>query len=827
MLRLSHLRLARPLLDHEARGISPMPQALRRLVRPFRRRPGVALVVIATLGLGIGATTTVFSVVNGVLLRPLPYPEAERLVAVFTHETKRGARRNPSSPADFFEWRAASQSLEGWTGAHPWAPVLTGRGQPEPIPALKATPELFDLLRQEAALGTVFRAADPEGDRDVVVLGHRLWSQRFGADPGIVGQSLTLDGKPHTVIGVAPAGFEFPPFWATGAQMWAPLRLGAEAAANHSRFLRLFARLKPGAAFDQARVELETVTRRLAKEPPRSKSGMDVTVERLHEPVVSRVRPALFVLFGAVALVLLIACANVASVLLAHGLSREREIALRAALGAGRARLVGQLLLESVSLAAVGGLLGLWLAVLGTDALKALAPADLPRLDEVTVDARVLGFGFGLSMLVGALAGLLPALRASRSDVAAALKQGERTVGSGRHRAHDLLVVSELAVALVLLVGAGLLTRTALGLLQRTPGFATEGVLTMAVSFAGSPHYKEDRQAPFFDEVLRRVREVPGVAEAGLVNHVPIAGDNWGSSFAVEGQAHPADDVPSATFRVASPGYPKALGIPIVRGRDFGPEDRAGSGAVVLVNQSLAERYWPGQDPVGQRIRQGGAASTLPWATVIGVLGDTRQEGLLEPIRPEIVYPYTQNPVAWFANTSLVLQVRSASGPIVEAVKAAVWAVDPNLPVTQIRGMDAVLREHVAPQRFNAMVLGGFALGALVLAGVGIYGATSYAVSLRTQEIGVRMALGANRGEVFGMVIRRSALLGVLGAALGVAGALALSRLLTSLVHGVGPNDPATLAAATATLLLTSLGACAAPALRASRVDPLEALRQD
>ena len=806
--------------------MSDVGRAVRQSLRQIRRRPAVALLVILTLTLGIGASTAIFTVVSGVLLRPLPYHESGRLVALFTHEIPKGERRNPTSPADFFGWRKGGQSLEDMTAAHPWSPVLTGSGQPEPISGLKATASLFRLLKAKAALGRTFDAREDSGE-DVVVLGHRLWQRRFGGDAAIVGRSLTLDGKPHTVLGVMPPDFRFPPFWATNAEMWSPLRLTAQDQSNHSRFLRIFGRLRPGASLTQSRAELEVVARRLTEARPASNAGIAVNVEALHEPVVSQVRPALLMLLGAVVLVLLVACANVTSLLLAQGASREKEMAIRAALGAGRGRLIVQSLAESVSLAVLGGLCGLWLAAVGVDALRLLSPAGFPRLEEIALDRRIVAFDLLLSVLAGIVSGLAPALRRSRSDLTTALKQGDRLAAAGRHRLHDLLVMGEFALALVLLIGAGLMTRSFVKLLEPQPGFRTDGVLTMTVSFSGSPLGEAAKQTPFLDELLSRVRAVPGVDAAALVNHLPVAGDTWGVAFTVEGQTHPPDEPPNAVFRVATRDYLRSLGIPLLRGRDFTDDDRAQAAGVVLVNRALARRYWPDGDPVGRRIRQGGAESQAPWCTIVGVVGDTRQADLVEPVRPEILFPYAQNPVAWYRAATLVVGTHAEPSSLAEPVKAQVWAIDPDLPITHVQSMSQVLSEAVAQERYNAFLLGLFALTALLLAAGGIYGVMAYTVSLRTREIGVRMAIGAGAGSVFKMVVGRGLALSGSGCAAGLLAALGLSRVLSGMVHGVSLTDPTTFAGVAIGLLSVSFAACALPALRAARFDPLTALRRD
>jgi putative ABC transport system permease protein len=800
---------------------------VQQTVRSLSRRPGFVATVVLTLGVGIGASTAVFSVVNGILLRPLPYREADRLVALFTHEIRRGQKRNPSSPADFLEWRRQSRTLEDLTAAHPWSPVLTGRGQPEPIPGLKATPGLFALLRAEAAQGQVWDDTGAmRSQEDVVVLSHALWQRRFGSDPRIVGQTLVLDGKLYVVAGVMPPSFRFPPFWMVGAEMWAPLRLTAQDEANTSRFLRVFARLRRGAGLAQARSEMDLVGRRLAETQPEEHAGTEIGVEALQEPVVSRVRPALWALLGAVSFVLLIAGANVMSLLMARGLGREKEVVLRAALGAGRGRLLGLLLTETLALSLLGGVLGLFLTGLGIQALRLAGPSDIPRLHEIDWDGRVLAFGLLLSLATGLVSGLAPASRALRADLTTALKRGERMAGSSRHPLHDALVVAQFALAVVLLVGAGLLTKSFLRLLHPEPGFRAEGLLTMNLVLSGSPLAEPARQGMLFEQVLEGARRVPGVVDAALVNHLPVAGDSWGTRFSIEGLAA-THDPPAATFRVATPGYLSTMGIRLVRGRPFTSDDRPDSPRVVLVNETLARLYWPGGGGVGRRMRQGGPESTEPWLTVVGIVADTAQSSLTEPVQAEMVFPYSQNPVAWYKSTTLVVQTQSDPLAVADAVERQLWAIAPDLPLTQVRSMRQVLTEAVSQERFAALLLGGFAMSALFLASMGMYGVMAYVVRSRAREIGIRMALGARASGVFGRVLGRGLVLSGAGAALGLLGALAATRLLSAWLLGVSPTDPAVFGAVLLVLLLVSALACAVPARRAARLDPLVLLRDE
>jgi putative ABC transport system permease protein len=796
-------------------------QAQRRL----RRTPGVSVVAVLTLAVGIGATTAVFSVVDHVLLRPLAYRDARRLVALFRHETTRGERRDPTSPSDFGEWRRASRSIEQMTAAHPWSPVLTGRGAPEVLPALKTTPALFDLLGVEPALGRAFHEG---GSGEEVVLSHALWARRFGGDPAIVGQPLILDGRAHVVSAVMPRGFEFPPFWATGAEMWVPLVFTEPQQRSHDGYLRVFGRLRPNATLAQARAEMDVVARRLAAEWPRTNAAADVTVEPLQEPVVSRARPALLVLAGAVGLVLLIACVNVATLLLAQELARERDTALRAALGASRGRLVRQWLVEAAVLALPGAVVGLLLARGGVALLPAVAPAGLPRLGEVEVDLRVAAFGAALAFATALLAGLLPALRGSRGDVAALLKAGERgATGRGRHRLHRALVVVELAMAVVLLVGAGLLGRSFLRLLHPDAGFRPEGLLTFTLSLSGSPQAERERRPAFLDALLETVRTVPDAESAAFVNHLPIGGDTWRLGVTVEGRpAADEADAPRAIVRTATAGYARTMGLPIVRGRALEDGDTATSEPVVLVNEAFARRHLEGGEAIGARIKLDRVEAETPWRRVVGIIRDARQASLVDPVQPEVVFPYGQDPVGWFKATTLVVRT-SGGDPAATArtVEERLRAAAPELPVPRTRAMNEVLAEAISRQRWNALLLAALSAAALLLATVGTYAVMAYAVGRRSHEIGVRIALGARSERVLAMILGEGVRLAVWGTGLGALGALAASRAVRGLLHGVSPTDPFVFAGVAAVLFAVCVSASLLPALRAARLDPAAILK--
>jgi predicted permease len=799
-------------------------QDVTHAVRRLRRSPGFALIAVATLAVGIGATTAIFSVVDGVLLRPLAYRNAGELVALFAHEVPRGERRDPTSPADFLEWRKSSRTVEQLTAARGWSPNLTGRGAAEELHGLKATPGLFELLGVPPALGEAF---DPANGEHQVVLGHELWQRRFGGDPSILGRTLVLDGKSYVVGAVMPPGFRFPPFWVADAELWTPLVFTTEQETGHQRFLRVFGRLRPGRTLAEARAEMDVIGERLAREWPRSNADVRVTVEALQEPVVSRVRPALLVLAGGVGLVLLIACANVASLLLAQGVAREKEAAVRAALGASRRRLVGEALAESALLAFAGGVAGLALASVAVTQVVRLRPAGLPRLEEIAVDGRVAAFALALCLLTGIVSGLLPALRSSHPSLVPSLKQGERLAGGARHRLHDLLVIAEFAMAVVLLVGAGLLARSFVRLQRSETGFRTDGLLAVTLSLSGSPRAEGDRRPGFLGDVLEDVAAVPGVEAVAFVNHVPIGGDTWRTRFAVEGRPSPDPAlVPQAVMRTATAGYLESMGIPWLCGRDFDAGDGEGTAPVVLVNHALARAFWPDGAAIGARIKTGRLDSDTPWRTIVGVFADTSQADPTEPVQPEIVFPYTQDPVGWYDGTTLILRSRTPARTVARAVESRVSAAAPEVPITRVRTMSELLSEAVAQERVGAVLMGLLSLVALALAVGGIYGVMAYAVGRRAHEIGVRLALGARPGDVKAMVLRDGLRLGLLGAASGLLGALALSRVLRRLLHEVSPTDPMTFAGVGLLLLAVALLASFLPARRAARVDPAAILRE-
>ena len=802
-----------------------MLHALRHSLRTLRKSPGFAAAAILTLALGIGANTAIFSVVRGVLLRPLDYADSGRLVAVFASERDGTERRNPMSPANYQDIRERSRTLEEMTAATPWAPTLTGSSTPEIIRGLRATPGLFTLLGVAPALGQPFTEAT--GQDRVVVLHHDLWRSRFGGDPSIVGTSLTLDGEPYTIVAVMPPGFEFPPFWATGAQIWTSLRFAPdEMARRGSSYLRVFGRLAPGATLAEVQHEMAGIGGRLAAEYPDDNEGLGIVAEALQEPVVSSVRPALLVLFGAVALVLLIACSNVANLLLGRALARRREFVVRYALGADRARLVRHALTESLVLSIAGASLGLLLAVWLVESLRTAGLDLLPRGQEIGLDWVVVVYALLLSVLTAVLFGVVPALRLSRPGSLDALRS--RSGGAaGRGVGRRALAGFEVALALVLLIGAGLLIKSFLRLQEVDVGFRTEQLQTMSLSLAASDNGEPERQNPFFTTLLERVRALPGVRSAALINHLPIAGDTWRSGFAAEGaRRDPADDEVGASMRVVSPGYFSTMATPLLRGRDFDARDHADAAPAVIVNETMARLLWPDGEAVGGRVRLGDDEAGEAWLNVVGVVGDTRFETVTSSPLPEIYYPLAQNPFDWYRSASLVVRHEPAWAGSAQVMRQ-VWALDGSVPVSDVRSMEQILAHELRPQRLNTLLLMMFAATALLLAVIGVYGVISYLVTRRTHEIGVRVALGANSGDVAELVLRESLLLTSGALVFGLGAAALLTRFLETMLFGVSPLDPAIFAGTALLIATVAVAATALPARRAMRVQPMVALREE
>jgi putative ABC transport system permease protein len=793
--------------------------------RMLVRGRGFTALALVALALGIGANTAVFSIVDGVLLRPLPYPEPDRLAML----TLTLPDPVPATPGDFTGWSERNDVFTAMAAFHSQPYALLG-GAPEILGGVRASAELFSVLGIAAAHGRTFLPEeDRPGGAQVVVLGHAVWQRRFAGDPAIVGRSITLDDQPYTVVGVMPEGFQFPRRaelpagfqFPLDVDVYTPLALTPEQAANRGReYLAVVARLAPGVSIEQAQSGMSATAARLAEELPASMRDRGVRVVALREQVLARVEPALFMLLGAVALVLLIACANVANLVLVRASARSKEMAIRAALGAARGRVIRQLLTESLVLSLAAGVLAFLLALWGVEALRALLPDTVPRAADIGVDVRVFGFTLLVSLVTGVLFGLAPALQASTPRLTPALQEGGRTDGeSGSRRLRALLVVGEVALALVLLAGAGLLLRSFVHLSSVDSGVDTRNLLTVDVRLPRS-RYTPPRQAAFFDELVTRLRALPGVRAAASIYPLPLSGADEGAALQIDGRAVKPDEHLVAGPRWVSHGYFEAMGIPLVRGRVFRATDDADATRMVVINEAAAKAYWPDGDPIGQRV----AAYGMGWREIIGVIKDVHHTGLDVPARPEIYFPFPQFPSPMM---TLVLRTDAEPRSLVGGVQAAVRSIDPDQPTTNVRTMDELLSRSVAPRRFPLLLLATFAGLALVLAAVGIYGVMSCLVSQRRHEIGIRMALGAEARDVRRLVVGQGMRLVVVGLVLGALGALALTRVLRGLLFAVSATDPATFVAVAALLVLVALAACWIPARRATRIDPLAALRYD
>lgn len=803
--------------------------------RSMRRKPILTAVGIGTLALGIGANTAIFSVVSAVLLRPLGYHEPDRLVHI-SH-----GRFSPMAPANFVDLRRLSQSFQHIAAAGAWSGTLESKNGREKILGLTMSEDMFAMLGVPPALGRTFLPEEHQPGKDrTVVLSHRLWQRAFGANPAVLGATVTLSGQPYVIAGVMPPSFQFAPYWFTEAELWLPLATSGQASNRRAQYLRLFARLKPNTTMEQAATELRTHWQGLEQAYPLENGKLGIRLRTLNEMVVGDIRPALLVLLAAVGFVLLIACANLANLALARSVERRREIAIRTALGAARSRIVRQLLTESVTVSLCGGALGALLAWYGVDALKSWMQTEatrfaaaIPRVDSIAIDTNVMLFAAAISVLTGLLFGLFPALESTRTSLTGNLREGGRGTSEGPAslRARNMLVVAEVALSIVLLAAAGLMLRTFSALRAIDPGFDPRNLVTMQISVAGQTELRGERRVQFFHDLADQVRRLPGIESAAFVNHIPIGGDNW--TFLAFGEGLPApakgEEVRSL-YRVATPGYFHAMRIALREGRDFSPADRDTSTPVVIVNESLARRLWPSESALGKRI-----ATTLEgtpvWSTIIGITRDARQESLSERPAPEFYFPYAQSAILRDridpAFTYLTLAVRTTLPPAQAAntIRSILAQMNKQALLAEVRTMDQILSSATWQSRFYTLSLLLFAAFALLLAAVGIYGVMSWSVNRRAQEIGIRIALGADRARVIWMVLRQSALLVALGVVIGLPLALAATRTMGRMLYGVTPSDPATFLAVPAVLIAIALLAGYLPARRASALDPVTALR--
>ncbi|MEY2485355.1 MAG: hypothetical protein QOH39_1003 [Verrucomicrobiota bacterium] len=800
-------------------------QDLRYGLRMLQKNPGFTTVAIIALALGIGANSAIFSVVNTVLLRPLPYKNPEQLVMVWEDNSKQGFPRDTPAAANYVDWRDQNHVFEGMAAIIDISFNLSGAGDPERIDGRRVSASLFPLLGVEPQLGRTFRAEeDQPGANHVVVMSYGLWQRRFGGDPGIIGKPINLNGESFTVIGVMPTTFQFPK---RTDQLWVPVAFDAKEAGDRgNRYLEVIARLKPGVSLPQAQAEMNTIATRLQQQYPETNTSVGAVVTPLHEHVVGDIKPALLVLLGAVAFVLLIACANVANLLLARAAVRQKEIALRLALGASRSRLTRQFLTESVLLSVFGGGVGLLLSVVGLTVLKRFIPPNISQAQAISIDGKVLMFTVLVSLATGMIFGLAPATQAANFNLNDTLKESGRdsAAGSRGNRIRGLLVISEVAVSFILLIGAGLLINSFLHLRNVDPGFRAERALTMKIVLPEVRYADKEQRAVFYRELIRRVQTLPGVVSAAVATNLPLTESGNSVGISIEGRADPAPDrVPIVITRIISPRYFETMGIPLLKGRAFTEGDKAESPAVVIVSEGTARRFWPGEDALGKHIKIGATNSPNRWLAVVGLVKDVRQFELVVEPKPQMYLPFTQ--ANFFEPRALVVKTNLEPLSLAATVRKTVWEIDKDQPVSDIASMENIVSESVARQRFSMLLLGVFATLALVLAAVGIYGVMSCSVAQRTREIGIRMALGAQRSDVLKLTVGHGLRLVTIGVVIGLSVALVLTRVMSSLLFGVSATDPMTFISISVVLISVAVLASYVPALRATKVDPMFALR--
>lgn len=798
----------------------------RYAIRNLLRRPAFTLIAVVTLALGIGANTTIFSAINALLLKPLPFPELDRVVAIWDKLPSRGVMHNEVTVANYLDWQAQTQSFEQLALYRWWSANLTGIDPPERIQGFLVTANFFDAAGVKPLMGRNFSAEENQPGKDAVaIITHSLWQRRFGGDTDILNKTITINSVVRTVIGVMPERFNFP----KGSEVYAPLAMTPELMKNRgSHGYYVIGKLKPGASIEGSQAEIDNIAGRLEQQFPETNKGWGATVFPIVADTVRQYDTALWIMMGAVGFVLLIACANVANLMLARATGRQKEIAVRTALGASRWRIVRQLLTESVIVALIGGALGVLVGFWGINALRAANPGDAAKFVsgwyQLGINAPVLLFTLGLSVFSGIVFGLAPAWQMSKPNLNDSLKEGSRHTAGRSHRLRSSLVVFEVALSLVLLVGAGLLIRSFLSLLRTDPGFNPDHLLTMNLVLPAAKYKDDPSRAAFYTDLVQRVKGQPGVESAAMVNYLPLGGSNSSDSYLVEGVPEPQPEQENdGRYRVATPDYFHTMGISIVRGRAFTDQDKAGALPVVIVNEAFVRKHWPNENPIGKRIRFYGPLDRAPWMEIVGVIEDVKHE-LDLPVTPEYYLPHAQD--SWNAMV-LVARTSVDPGSVAAALRQQVWAIDKDQPVFDVKTMQEVRSGSVALYSFSSVMLGIFASVALVLAAVGIYGVMAFAVTQRTQEIGIRMALGARTADVLKLVVKNGMKLAVIGIVIGLAGSWALTRFMEKLLVGVQPTDLLTFSLVSLCLLLAAFIACYIPARRATKVDPLVALRYE
>jgi putative ABC transport system permease protein len=791
--------------------------------RQLRKSPGFTVVAVLSLAFGIGANSAIFSIVDAVLLQPLPFPDSQRLVWFRETDLSHGEPEMAVSLPTFLDWRSQQRSFEDLVAYSDEEFVLTGGGEPERVPAAAVSAGFFPLLHAQLLLGRSFTSdEDRIGARHVIIISHSLWQRRFGNDPLIVGKAITLDGASYEIIGVAPPGFDMP----SKVDLWVTLlpKMAEGLTLRGVHILSVIGRLKSGITLDQAETEMNIITDRIAQNDS-SYADFGVRLTSLHRHLTGDVRPALLILLVAVGMVLMIACANVANLLLARGATRGHEITIRLAIGASRGRLVRQLLTESIILAAIGGAVGLLLAIWGTNIFLTLSQVKLPRLSEVELNYRIVMVTALIAIVTGLVFGLAPSLRAARADLAVAFQETSVRVTESRYRhwLGQVLVTSEVGMTLVLLVGAGLLINSLVRLLRVNPGFRPEKVVAFRLALPTAKYSTPHQQATFFQQLIERVQTLPGVRSVGATRNLPMSGQSMTSPLFVEGRPETSSDRRDfVQFATIHPGYFHTLAIPLLRGRDFNNSDTSTMPSVAIINEALARRFFPGEDPIGRKLRTGFGGDAM--REIVGVVGDVRHGGLAVQAPPQVYEPFLQHPEPFL---TVVVSTDAEPSAVVAGVRGIVRSLDKDQPIAYVTTLEELLANSVARPRFYTLLLGVFTAMAFTLAAVGIYGVVAYSVVQRTREIGLRMVLGARNGDVLRLVIRQGMIPTLLGLGVGLVGAVVLTRYLVSLLYDIRPIDPFTFASATALFAGVALLACWLPARRAVKIDPMEALRYE